>query len=66
TATPKDVIAKLHSEVQKALAAPDVIERMTAVGGEVLPATTAQFGAMIEAERARYEKLIREAKLKAD
>lgn len=64
--TPKDVIVKLHGEVQKALAMPDVIERMAAVGGEVLPATTAQFATMIEAERVRYEKLIREAKLKAD
>ena len=65
-ATPKEVIAKLHGEVQKALAMPDVIDRMVAVGGEVLPATTAQFATMIEAERVRYEKLIRDAKLKAD
>ena len=65
-ATPKAVIAKLHGEVQKALASPDVIERMTSVGGEVIPGTTEQFASLINTERVRYEKLIREAKLKPD
>ncbi len=37
-----------------------------AAGGEALPATSAQFAAMVNAERARYEKLIREAGIKPD
>lgn len=65
-ATPKAVIARLHAEIQKALASPDVIERIASVGGEVTPGTTEQFGALINSERSRYEKLIREAKLKPD
>jgi tripartite-type tricarboxylate transporter receptor subunit TctC len=36
-ATPKPVIARLHAEVQKALASPEVKERLAAAGGEVLP-----------------------------
>lgn len=64
--TPKAIIARLHAEIQKALAAPDVIERMASVGGEVTPGTTEQFAALINSERIRYEKLIREAKLKPD
>lgn len=64
--TPKEVVTRLHGEIQKALAAPDVIERMAAVGGEVSPGTTEQFRDMIHKERVRYEKLIREAKLKPD
>ncbi len=65
-ATPRPIIARLHAEVQKALASPEVRERMTAVGGEVLPASSEQFGALLRSERLRYEKLVREANIKPD
>lgn len=65
-ATPKPVIARLHAEVQKALASSDVRERLSSAGEDVIPASTEQFAAMIEAERLRYEKLIREANIKPD
>lgn len=65
-ATPKAVVAKLHAEVQKALQTAEVKERMTSVGGEVNLGTTEQFGALIRSERARYEKLVREAQIKPD
>ena len=62
-ATPKPIVQKLHAEVQKALQTQEVRERMTAVGGEVVPATAEQFGALIRSERQRYEKLVREANI---
>ena len=65
-ATPKAVVAKLHVEVQKALQTKEVRERMTAVGGEVIPGSAEQFGALIRSERQRYEKLVREANIKPD
>jgi tripartite-type tricarboxylate transporter receptor subunit TctC len=65
-ATPKAVVTRLHAEVQKALQTREVRERMTAVGGEVVPGTAEQFGALIRAERQRYEKLVREAQIKPD
>lgn len=65
-ATPKAIVIKLHAEVQKALASPEVRERMSAVGGEVIPASIEQFGALLRAERLRYEKLVREANIKPD
>ena len=65
-ATPKAIVQKLHAEVQKALQTKEVRERMTAVGGEVLPASAEQFGALIRHERQRYEKLVREAQIKPD
>ncbi len=65
-ATPKPVIARLQQEVQKAIASPEVRERMASVGGEVTPGTSEQFGALIHSERVRYEKLIREANLRPD
>ena len=33
----------------------EVSERMTALGGEVIPASAEQFGALIHSERLRYE-----------
>jgi len=64
--TPKDVVAKLHDEVQKALKTPDVQGRMTAVGGEVTPGTQEAAAALIHSERQRYDKLVREANIKPD
>jgi tripartite-type tricarboxylate transporter receptor subunit TctC len=63
---PPAVVGRIHEEVQRALRSPEVRERLAGAGGEVIPATTAQFAAMVEAERARYEKLIREAGIKPD
>ena len=65
-ATPKAIVAKLHSEVQKALQTAEVRDRMTAVGGEVISASSEQFGALLKSERARYERLVREANIKPD
>jgi tripartite-type tricarboxylate transporter receptor subunit TctC len=65
-ATPKPIVAKLHAEVQKALQTAEVRERMSSVGGEVILGASEQFGALIRSERARYEKLVREAQIKPD
>ncbi len=65
-ATPKPVVVKLHAEVQKALQTAEVKERMSSVGGEVILGSAEQFGALIRSERARYEKLVREAQIKPD
>lgn len=66
SATPKAVVARLHDEVQKALQTKEVRERMTAVGGEVIPGSAEMFAALIRSERQRYEKLVREANIKPD
>jgi tripartite-type tricarboxylate transporter receptor subunit TctC len=65
-ATPKAIVTRLHAEVQKALQTKEVRERMTQVGGEVLPGSAEMFAALIRSERQRYEKLVREANIKPD
>ena len=65
-ATPAAVVARLNAEVQAALASPAVKSLLASAGGEVAPGTPEQFGALIQAERVRYEKLIREAGIKPD
>lgn len=65
-ATPKAVIEKLHDAVQKALLMPEVKERMTGVGGEVIPGNAQALGQLIHNERVRYEKIVKEAHIKPD
>jgi len=65
-ATPKAVVIKLHEHVQKALLTPLMRERMTAVGGEVVPGSSEMFANLIRSERLRYEKLVREANIQPD
>jgi tripartite-type tricarboxylate transporter receptor subunit TctC len=65
-ATPKAIVTQLHAEVQKALKTPEVQQRMTAVGGEVLPGSMEMVTKLISSERQRYAKLVRDANIKPD
>jgi tripartite-type tricarboxylate transporter receptor subunit TctC len=63
---PPAVVARLQQEVQRALAAPAVRERLTSAGGDVTPGPTSAFADLVRSEEQRYEKLIREAAIKPD
>jgi len=63
---PSAIVARVHAEVQKALAAPEVRERLANAGGEVLPGPVDRFANLLTSERARYDKLIREARIQPD
>lgn len=58
------VVTRLHQEVQKALATPQVSERLTSAGGDVTPGTSAMLADMLNREQQRYGKLIRDANIK--
>ena len=59
--TPKDVIAKLNAEANKALAAPDVREKLAAAGIEPAGGSAAQFQAFIQSEMQRWAKVAQAA-----
>jgi tripartite-type tricarboxylate transporter receptor subunit TctC len=63
---PQPVVARVHAEVQKALVAPEVRERLAGAGGEVLPGPVDRFANLLTSERSRYDKLIREARIQPD
>jgi tripartite-type tricarboxylate transporter receptor subunit TctC len=63
---PPAIANRLHQEVQTALAAPSVRERLAGAGGEVLPGPTAMFAKLLDSEKQRYEKLIRAARITPD
>jgi len=63
---PAPVVARLHAEIEKTLALPEVKDRLSAAGGEVLPGPVERFAALLASEKSRYEKLIREARIQPD
>lgn len=64
--TPSDIVARLHQEVVRILALPDVREKLSNVG--LIPATStpAEFGAFIRSESERWGRVIRQAGIKID
>jgi tripartite-type tricarboxylate transporter receptor subunit TctC len=64
--TPNAIVKTLHTQVEKALQSKEMVDRLSSVGGEVSPGTTAQFAAYLNSERKRYEKLVREANIQPD
>jgi tripartite-type tricarboxylate transporter receptor subunit TctC len=64
--TPQEVIARLHSEISKALNEPEVREKLTGLGAEPVGNTPVEFAAMIKSETAKWSKIVREAKITAD
>ncbi len=63
---PAPVVQRLHGEIQRALALPEVRDRLISSGGEVTPGPTEQFATLLSREKVRYEKLIREARIQPD
>lgn len=63
---PPAVVTRLHAELQKALALPEVRDRLAGAGGEVLPGPVERFTMLLASEKARYGKLIRDARIQPD
>lgn len=62
--TPKDVIERLHLEIQKILAMPEVLKRLEGLGVEASPARPEEFGALIRSELQKWNKVVRDAGIK--
>ncbi len=58
-ATPKAVLDRLNGVVRGALRPADIKEKLLGVGVEVVDATPAQFGELITAELAKWDKVVR-------
>ena len=64
--TPAAVVARVHGEVARILALPDVRERLSAIGAEPMSATPDQFSAMVRADVEKWGRLVRAAGISAD
>ncbi|MFO1284432.1 MAG: tripartite tricarboxylate transporter substrate binding protein [Burkholderiales bacterium] len=64
---PPEIVRKLHAEVVKIVALPDVKARLDALGSdETASASPEEFAAMVRADIAKYAKVIKAAGLKLD
>jgi tripartite-type tricarboxylate transporter receptor subunit TctC len=57
--TPESVVTRLHGEIVRALAVPDVRERIAGLGAEVVGSTPQELDRYIRAEIARWSKVIK-------
>jgi len=64
--TPRDIVAKLHDEVVRALQLPDVRERLVGLGFEVAGNTPEQFADWMKAERVKWAEVIKASGARAD
>jgi len=65
-ATPREVVAKLNTEVVRALRDPEVSAKLTGLGLEIIGDTPEQFAAFLQAEGSRWLPLIRSLNIKLD
>ena len=65
-ATPKDVVTKLNHAFVAALNAPETKTRFATLMAEPVPTTPEAFGALMAAERAKYEAVVKASGAKVD
>jgi tripartite-type tricarboxylate transporter receptor subunit TctC len=66
TNTPREIVEKLNSEINAALADPKLKARLADLGGTVLVGSTADFGKLIADETEKWAKVIKYAGAKPD
>lgn len=64
--TPKNVVAKLHADVSKALQQPELRSQLEKMGADVVNNTPEQFAAQIRVDSAKWAKIIKEANIKLE
>ena len=64
--TPKDIIARLHAEVAKAVAAPDVKQRLDVLGYVPISTTPEEATARFKSDAAKWAKVIKDSGMKSE
>lgn len=64
--TPPEIVAKLNAELVKALAIPEIRERLISQGADPRPMSAAQFGEFLKAETQKWVALVKETGIKLD
>jgi tripartite-type tricarboxylate transporter receptor subunit TctC len=65
-ATPKDVIARLNAEFNKALQQPELRKKLGDEGADPVGGTPEQFAALIKTDIARWGKVVKDAGVRID
>ena len=62
-ATPKDIVARLNTEMVKIIQSPEFRKRMGEIGAEPIGDSTDQMAAQIKNETEKFAKLVKDAKV---
>ena len=64
--TPRDVVMRLNDATVRALRSPDIRERMTQIGFDVVAGTPEEFGQFMKAEVERWTKVVERGGIKPE
>ena len=65
-ATPREIVAKLNAEINRAVQNPDLRQKLALGGSEPLGGTAEQYAAYIRSELQRWTKVVKDAGAKAE
>jgi tripartite-type tricarboxylate transporter receptor subunit TctC len=66
TKTPKDIVVKLNTALNKVLADPEIIKKLEGHGADVESSTPEQLADMVKKDLAKWKGVVQQAKLQAD
>jgi tripartite-type tricarboxylate transporter receptor subunit TctC len=64
--TPPELVAKLSTDVQRALKEPDVVKQLVAQGTEPAPSSSAALAQYVKEDTARWARIVKEKNLKLE
>lgn len=64
--TPKPVLDRLEAELRAVMALPDIRQRLAANGAEAVGGSRAEFGSFVQAETAKWARVIKQAGITLD
>jgi tripartite-type tricarboxylate transporter receptor subunit TctC len=64
--TPKDIVDLLHRQIAKIMSLPDVKQRLTTLGFDVVASTPDEFAAWIKSESVHWAKVVRDTNMKIE
>ena len=59
--TSKDIVARMHGDIVKALRLPDVRDRMSGLGADVVGSTPEEFAAFLKSDAAKWAKIVKDS-----
>lgn len=59
--TPREIVARLNSEVGRALSAPEVVQKLVSTGSEIVTGTPEAFAKQVQDDIERWAKVVRDA-----
>ena len=66
TGTPADIVRRLNQEVNEVVKEPAITEKLLQLGAEPVTATPEAFGTFFRSEVARWERVVRDARVTVD